>query len=104
MPSAFEKPEDTQRVYEAFRNWTGLKPSFQSSEPSVEVSALNADHRGYVIVVNHSAQPRKVTISTTLPVHSLNRIEPDGQHAIQLNGANWNMDVSPYEAAVIEWK
>ena len=104
MPSAFEKSEDTQRIYEAFRNWTGVKPLFQSNQPSVEVSSLNADHRGYVVIVNHSAQSQTVTISTTLPVHSINRIQPDGAKSIQLDGTSWHMDMSPYEAAVLEWK
>jgi hypothetical protein len=104
MPSAFEKAEDTQRIYEAFRNWTGVKPLFQSNEPSVEVSSLNGDHRGYVVVVNHAAQLRTVTISSTLPMHSINRIQADGQKPIQLSGTRWNMDMAPYEAAILEWK
>jgi hypothetical protein len=104
MPSAFEKPEDTHRIYEAFRNWAGVKPLFQSNQPSVEVSSLNADHRGYVVVINHSAQSHKVSISTNLAVHSINPIESAGPKSIQLDGASWNMDMSPYEAAIVEWK
>ena len=50
------KPENTHRIYEAFRNWTGVKPAFQSDQPSVEVTSLRGDHRGYAVVVNHSAQ------------------------------------------------
>src|SRR5208337_898121 len=61
VPSAFEKPETTHRIYEAFRNWTGIKPAFSSDQPSVEVTALQGDHRGYVFVINHSASQQNVT-------------------------------------------
>ena len=58
VPSAFEKPESTHRIYQAFREWTGHKSQFSTDQPSVEAGSLNADHRGYVIVVNHSARIR----------------------------------------------
>jgi hypothetical protein len=29
LPAAFDKPENTHRIYEAFREWSGLKPLFR---------------------------------------------------------------------------
>ncbi len=104
VPSVFEKPENTHRIYEAFREWTGVKPQFRTDQPSVEVSALNADHRGYVVVVNHSAQSHKVTVLTTVPIHSLSRVTVEGLERLQLDESGWRMDMGPYEAAVMEWK
>ncbi len=104
VPSVFEKQEDTRRIYEAFRNWTGVHPRFVSSQPSVEASSLNADRQTYVVVVNHSGHPQNVSISASLPLHSINRIEPDGPKPMQLEGNSWTMDMSPYEAAVVECK
>jgi endo-1,4-beta-mannosidase len=103
-PSVFEKPEDTYRIYRAFRDWAGVKPRFRTDQPSVEVSALQGDHRGYVVVVNHSAQPYRVTLSSTLPIRSLSRIMPDGPKSLQLEGSTWKMDLVPYEATIVEWK
>ena len=104
VPSVFEKPESTHRIYEAFREWTGLKPQFRTDQPSVEISALNGDHRGYAVVVNHSAQAYKLNVLTTLTIHSLSRITPEGPQSLQPQAPGWKMDIGPYEAAIIEWK
>jgi len=103
-PAAFEKAENTHRLYEAFRNWTGVKPTFQSDQPSVEVTSLRGDDHGYAVVVNHSAQAYKVTISTSLPVKSVRQIGPESSKALPVEGSTWKMDVEPYEAAIVEWK
>jgi len=103
-PSAFEKAESTQRIYEAFRSWTGVKAAFKSDQPSVEVTSLRGDHRGYAVVVNHSAQPYQATISTSLPVKSVRQIGPESSKVLPVEGSNWKMDLEPYEAAIVEWK
>lgn len=104
VPEVFSGTESTHRIYQAFRDWTGVKPVFRGDRSAVEVSALNGDHRGYVVVVNHSAQLQKVTISTTLPAHWLALISPDGQRLIPIEGSSWKMDIGPYEGSIIEWK
>jgi hypothetical protein len=104
IPSAFEKAESTHRIYEAFRNWTGVKPAFQSDQPSVEVTSLRGDHRGYAVVVNHSAQAYKAAISTSLPVKSVRQIGSESSKALSVEGSNWTMELEPYEAAIVEWK
>jgi Beta-galactosidase trimerisation domain len=103
-PSAFEKPESTHRIYEAFRNWTGVKAAFQSDQPSVEVTSLRGNNRGYAVVVNHSAQAYKVTISTSLPVKSVRQIGADSSQSLPVEGSAWKMELEPYEAAIVEWK
>jgi endo-1,4-beta-mannosidase len=104
IPSAFEQPESTHRIYEAFRDWTGVKPAFQSDQPSVEVTSLRGDHRGYAVVVNHSGKAYKITVSTSLPVKSVRRIGPENSQALAMEGSSWKMDMGPYEAAIVEWK
>ncbi|MGA2200529.1 MAG: beta-galactosidase [Terriglobales bacterium] len=103
-PSAFEKADSTHRIYEAFRDWTGVKAAFQSDQPSVEVTSLRGDHRGYAVVVNHSAQAYRVTISTSLPVKSLRQIGSESSKALPVEGSSWKMALEPYEAAIVEWK
>jgi hypothetical protein len=60
-PSVFENPETTQRIYEAFREWTGFTPLVRTDQPSVEASALIGDHLRYVVLVNHSAVAEQIT-------------------------------------------
>lgn len=102
-PSAFEKPEETYRIYRAFRDWAGVKPLLRTNQPSVEVSALKGDHRGYAIVVNHSAQPYNVAVTGTIAMRSLSRILAGGPQSLALDGSTWKIDLAPFEGAVVEW-
>ena len=75
-----------------------------SDDPSVEVSALNARDHGYLVVVNHSAQSRQVTIHTSLPVRTLSRVTADGKQAVVQQRAGWLLQLDPYDGAVLDWK
>jgi hypothetical protein len=104
VPSVFEKPENTHRIYEAFREWTGVKPLFRTDQPSVEASGLNSDHRGYAVLVNHSAQAYPLTVYSRLPLKAVNRVTPDGPEPLPLDGSIWKMNIGPYEGVIVEWK
>jgi beta-galactosidase len=104
MPAIFDQPENTHRIYEAFRDWVGFKPAFRTDQPSVEISALNGDRRGYVVLVNHSPQEQNVTVSATSSAKSVTRIAPEGPKSVQMEGSNWKIDLAPYEGTIIEWK
>jgi hypothetical protein len=103
-PSAFEKPENTHLIYRAFRDWTGLKPVFLGDQADVEVTGLNAEHRGYVVLVNHSGQAHPTSVSTTLQLRSVSRITPDGSTSLPLQGSTWKIDMQPYDTVIVEWK
>ena len=103
-PSVFEKPENTHRLYEAFRQWTGVKSEFRTDQPSVEISALKGNRRGYAVLTNHSSQSYKVMVTTTLPIRTLSLVTPDGLQPMQLHGSTWSVDIGPYEGIVVEWK
>lgn len=102
-PAAFEQPEETYRLYQAFRDWIGIKPSFQVSDPDVEVSVLSGNNRGYLVLVNHSPDSKKLTLSTASPIHVLNLIAPDGAKAMNATNGNWKMEIAPYDGVVLEW-
>lgn len=104
QPAAFDKPEQTYRLYAAFRDWTGVKPAFRTDKPEVEISDLRGDRRGYVILVNHSAIPQNVTVSSALSLHSIRRVDPDGIKDLGLQISSWKMQIEPFNAAVVEWE
>ena len=104
VPAVFDQPENTHRIYEAFRDWAGLRPAFRVDQPSVEVSALSGDHRGYVVLVNHGADSQKVTVFTSAGARSISRITPEGAKPLQMEGSSWKMELGPYEGAIVEWK
>jgi endo-1,4-beta-mannosidase len=104
LPAAFDKPEGTHRIYQAFREWAGVKPMFHSDHPSVEATALSGKAGGYVIVTNHSGDPQKVTITSAMQVHSVARITAQGTTATNVAGSSFEVDIGAYEGAVFAWK
>jgi beta-galactosidase len=104
IPSVFEKPENTHRIYRAFQEWTGHRSQFFTDQPSVEAGSLNADHRGYVFVVNHSADPQRITVTSTMRVRSISLIAAEGAKSLRLEGSGWKMDLEAHEAAILEWR
>jgi endo-1,4-beta-mannosidase len=104
VPAAFDQPEKTRKIYDAFRDWSGVKPVFSSDRPEVEVSVLKGDRRGYVVAVNHSDQAQDFNIVSTLTLRSLTAITPGGPKPLSMDGHNARIHLGPYEAAVLEWK
>jgi endo-1,4-beta-mannosidase len=104
VPAVFDKPENTHRIYAAFRDWAVVKPAFRADNPAVEVSVLKGDRRGYIVAVNHSDEIQHATISTAVSVHGATRILSEGNKPLTLDGSSWKMDLEPYEGAIVEWK
>jgi endo-1,4-beta-mannosidase len=104
LPAAFDKPESTYRIYEAFRQWSGVKTLFRSDQPSVEVGALSGGTYGYAVITNHSSEAQNVTITPAGLLHSINRITPQGAMPLPITGATFKVDIGAYEGAVLEWK
>lgn len=103
-PAAFDKPENTHRIYQALREWAGVKPLFRSDQPSVEVSALSGKAGGYAVVTNHSASPQTVTVTASTQLHSVVRITTQGTAPAQATGSTFKFDIGAYEGAVFAWK
>src|SRR5205814_8213207 len=84
-PSVFEKPENTHLIYKSFRDWAGVKPEFSTDQPDVELEALNGDHHGYLVVVNHSAEARDTALSSTMKMREVDRIAAEGTESLLPN-------------------
>jgi endo-1,4-beta-mannosidase len=103
-PAVFDQPENTHRIYEAFRDWAGFKPAFRADDPAIETSALDGDHRGYLVLVNHSAESKDVTVSAAAPLHAVKRIEPQGTTTVSPQGSAFKIQLDAYEGTILEWK
>jgi len=103
-PAAFDKEENTYRIYHAFRDWAGVQPRFHSNQPSVEAVSLDAADHGYVVVVNHSARSWQVTVTSTLALHAVQCMTANGEEPVSLRGSQWDLDVQPYGAAIFAWR
>jgi len=102
--AAFDKEENTFRIYQAFRDWAGIRPRFRTDQPYVEAGSLDGPDHGYVVVVNHSGKSRQVTVTSASPVKSLKRLTASGELPVSLQGSQWGLELPPYGAAVFAWK
>jgi endo-1,4-beta-mannosidase len=104
QPSAFDGKEQTHRIYQSLLESAGVKRLVWTDQASVEASALNAQDHGYFVLVNHSSKPQHVSLETSLPVTSLAQVTADGQQSIHRQNAGWELDIQPYDGAVLAWK
>ena len=104
LPSAFEKEEGTYRIYQAFRDWAGIKPRFSTNQPSVEAASLDAKDHGYVVLVNHSGRQQQVIVNSASLLRSVRRLTPGGGQPIAVHGSQWDLALAPYGAAIMEWR
>ena len=104
VPAVFDQEENTHRIYQAFRDWAGIKPRFQSDRPSVETVSLDAKDHGYVVMVNHSSNPQQVTVSSGIALKSIERVTPNDERSVTLSGSHWKLELQPYESAVFDWR
>jgi len=104
VPAVFDQPENTHRIYDAFREWAGIQPTFRSDRPEVEVSGLTAGNRGYLVVVNHSSQAQDAAISAKLPINSLSLVAPDGAKPVEFRDSKTTLHLNAFEGAILEWK
>jgi hypothetical protein len=103
-PSGFENGDRTHLLYAAFRDWAGVQPLFRTDHPSVEATALRGASRGYVVLVNHSPEHRRVTLTAALPIRGLRQIAPDGVRELAGQGSTWSIEIDPYDGVVAEWR
>ena len=79
--------------------WAGIKPRFRTNQPSVEAASLDAQDHGYVVVVNHSAKPQQVTVTSGLSLEVRSACDAEGGQPVSLHGSQWDLDLQPYGAA-----
>jgi hypothetical protein len=106
-PSAFEGDgigQDTYHIYRALRLWAGLMPRFATDQPSVEVSALVGQGRGYAVLANHRPEPQSVSVTAHEALRSVSLVIASGPQPIALEGRTWRMALEGYGGAVVEWK
>ena len=103
-PSAFEGQENTHKIYRALWMWAGLTPMFATDRPSVEVSTLVGQGRGYAILAKHRPEPQSVTVTARDALRSVTLVTASGPQPIVLKGHSWKMDFEGCSGAVVEWK
>jgi endo-1,4-beta-mannosidase len=103
LPSAFERPENTHRIYRGMVEWAGVVPLFSTDKPGVEVAGLIGEKRGYAVLANHQPEECLVTVTTRNPITTIQRITPDGKHTISLKNNHWQVKIPAYDGVVIEW-
>jgi beta-galactosidase len=102
-PSAFEGNENTHLLYRALCQWAGLTPRFSTDHPSVEVSALVGEGRGYAVLANHRSETVTVTVNSCEALQSVLLITPNGTQSLAASGNTWRMEINGYGGEIVEW-
>lgn len=103
-PQAFEGAGDeAQRLYAAIRDWSGVEPRVRTDQPDVEASALEANGRGYVVLVNHSATARHARLITPQPLGALRQLDAKGGAPVACTRDACGVDVPAWDGVVLEW-
>ena len=103
-PAVFDRPEASYRIYQAFREWSGVTPRFFTDQPSVEALSLGGGSHGYVVVTNHSAATQTVTVTAAKPLHTVSRLSSQGNRQVEVSKTSFKVDLGAYDGAVFEWK
>lgn len=103
-PAVFDRPEASYRIYQSFRQWSGVTPRFYTDQASVEVLSLAGSSRGYAVVTNHSSATQTVTITASQPLHSVSRVTSQGNRQLDVSKTSFKLDLGAYDGAVFEWK
>src|SRR5260221_4983910 len=104
QPMAFEPEETAYRLYRALRDYGHVRPLVCADQAAVEATALTGPGGGYIVMANHSGAATRSRLSTTLPVHALRRLTPEGTAGVSAEGATWRAELPAYGAAILEWQ
>jgi endo-1,4-beta-mannosidase len=105
-PSAFdrkaykEKPQLPDLLYRSILKESGHTPLFITNDPAVSATTLTDGARGYTFVINHSPDPKKVSVTPKQPPTSATRVGGGDT----LGGARWDLDLPPWDARVVSWR
>jgi hypothetical protein len=103
-PAAFEGAERTHLLYAALATWANVTPLFATNHPSVEISALVGDRRGYAILANHRAEAQTVTITSREALKATSRLIESGAQPVEMVDAHTSqIEISGHQGAVLAW-
>jgi hypothetical protein len=102
-PSAFEGFENTHLLYQRICQWAGIKPFFTTNQPSVEISAIAGEGRGYAVLANHCGEAYEIQVTGRHTLKTAVEIRDQERVQLEVQGAGWRMDLQGYGGAVVEW-
>jgi beta-galactosidase len=102
-PAAFEGQQNVYKLYQAFRQWAGVKALFTTDQPLVEVSALVGEKRGYAIFANHGPHALQVNVTSRLSLKTIRQVEPSGFVEKVINDKGFEISMDGFNGAIVEW-
>ena len=103
-PAVFEGAELTHTLYAALAAWAGVAPLFATDRPSVEVSALVGEGRGYAVLANHHAEAETVTLTAREVLKSASRLAEFGAQPLEMSDAHTcQFEIPGHQGAIVAW-
>jgi len=103
-PGAFEGEESTWRLYRALKNHGRLTSLFECDNPQVELGLLPRPNDGYLVTVNHGAEPIRSLITTALPLEEVEELTPGGAKRLVHHEHGWEVDLEGFCGTIFYWK
>jgi len=103
-PGAFEGEEPTWRLYQALRNYAGLRSLFDCDNPKVELGLLPCSNEGYLVVVNHGAEPIRTRITTALSLEEVRELAPSQARRLVHDEHGWEVDLDGFCGTIFHWR
>jgi hypothetical protein len=101
--AAFEGNELNYRLYRALREWSGVRATVSTDQPSVEAAALLGKSHGYFVLANHGPLARRAHIDSTLSISDLHQLTETGSAAVTVERGGWSLNLPAHSGAVLEW-
>jgi hypothetical protein len=84
--------------------WAGIQPFFTTNHPSVEISAIVGEWRGYAVLANHRGETCEIQVTCKQALKSAVEIKEQGRVQLEVKGTGWRMELEGHGGAVVEWK
>jgi hypothetical protein len=49
-------------------------------------------------------ETQKVTVRSGTSLHSVSLVAPDGLKSLPIDASSWQLEIAPFDAAIVEWK
>lgn len=102
--AAFEGNELNYRLYRALREWSGVRATVSTDQPSVEAAALPGKSHGYFVLANHGPTAQRTHLDSTLAVGGLRALTESGSTAVAAERGGWTLTLPAHSGAVLEWQ
>ncbi len=101
-PNAFENGSQYEKIYQALKQWAGIRSAYAVENAQVEAGVLGSERRNYVILVNHSGAIQVGNVTAAGGSDRVTLLSPKGRQTIKTKAGGWEYQLDRFSGAVFE--